>query len=50
MPVKVVREKEGLRLAKPDEMEKAEDSVTKSDWVIVNGCSTSRGPARSENQ
>jgi RND family efflux transporter MFP subunit len=37
MPVKIFRDKEGLRLAKPDEMDKSEDSVSKSDWVIVNG-------------
>jgi len=37
MPVKVFRDKDGLRLAKPDEMDKAEDSISKSDWVVVNG-------------
>ena len=37
MPVKIFRDKEGLRLAKADEMDKAEDSISKSDWVIVNG-------------
>jgi hypothetical protein len=37
MPVKLFRDKDGLRLAKPDEMDKAEDSISKSDWVIVNG-------------
>jgi RND family efflux transporter MFP subunit len=37
MPVKIFRDKEGLRLAKPDEMDKSEDSISKSDWVIVNG-------------
>jgi multidrug efflux system membrane fusion protein len=37
MPVKLIRGKDGLRLAQPDEMDKAEDSITKSDWVIVNG-------------
>ena len=37
MPVKIFRDKEGLRLAKADEMDRAEDSISKSDWVIVNG-------------
>jgi multidrug efflux pump subunit AcrA (membrane-fusion protein) len=37
MPVKIVRDKDGLRLARPEEQDKAEDSITKSDWVVVNG-------------
>jgi multidrug efflux system membrane fusion protein len=37
MPIKLFRDKDGLRLAKPDEMDKAEDSITKTDWVVVNG-------------
>lgn len=36
-PIKLVRDKNGLRVAKPDESDKAEDSIAKSDWVIVNG-------------
>lgn len=36
-PVKLVRDKDELRLAKPDEMSKAEDSIKPGDLVVVNG-------------
>jgi RND family efflux transporter MFP subunit len=35
--LKLIRGKDGLRLAKEDEFSKAEESITGSDWVIVNG-------------
>ena len=50
MPVKIFRDKDGLRLAKPDEMAKAEDSITKDDWVIVNGIAAGAARIGREDQ
>lgn len=36
-PLKLIRSKDGLRLAREDEMSKAENSISAGDWVIVNG-------------
>jgi RND family efflux transporter MFP subunit len=41
-PIKLVRTKEGLRMARPDEADKAEDSLTAGDWVIVDGIQRAR--------
>ena len=37
MPEKLVRTKEGLRPARPDELAQAEDSIKAGDLVVVNG-------------
>jgi RND family efflux transporter MFP subunit len=37
VPVKLIREKEGLRMAKPEESDKAEDSIKPGDWIVVEG-------------
>lgn len=42
VPEKIVRDKEGLRMAKPEEMEKAEDSIKPGDWIIVDGIQRAR--------
>jgi multidrug efflux system membrane fusion protein len=41
-PVKLVRTKEGLRMARPDEAAKGEDSLTATDKVIVEGIQKAR--------
>jgi RND family efflux transporter MFP subunit len=41
-PVKLVRAKEGLRTARPDEAAKAEDSIKPGDLVIVDGIQRAR--------
>jgi RND family efflux transporter MFP subunit len=41
-PIKLMRAKEGLRMAKPDEADKAEDSITATDRVIVDGIQRAR--------
>ncbi len=41
-PLKLVRAKEGLRMARPEEAAKAEDSLTAGDWVIVDGIQRAR--------
>lgn len=41
-PLKLARTKEGLRMAKPEEAAKAEDSLTAADRVIVDGIQRAR--------
>ncbi|HEX4592010.1 MAG TPA: efflux RND transporter periplasmic adaptor subunit [Gemmataceae bacterium] len=41
-PVKLMRTKEGLRMARPDETAKAEDSISPGDLVIVDGIQRAR--------
>jgi len=41
-PVKLVRGKDGIRMAKPDEKGPIEDSIKATDWVIVNGLQRAR--------
>jgi RND family efflux transporter MFP subunit len=41
-PLKLVRAREGLRMARPEEAAKGEDSLTAGDWVIVDGIQRAR--------
>lgn len=41
-PIKLIRTKEGLRIAKPEDKEKTEESINAGDLVIVNGLQRAR--------